>query len=459
MQQRTEVSASLAVDLRSHLARLRHAGLLIDVDRRVDPSLEVSRLMAELSRRERAGLFSDVSGNEIPLVYNILGSRQMLGLALNTDPAEVTSRFREARLHPLAPERMASPAPSQEVIVDPVELDLRRLPLVVHSEHDAGAYITAGMVICQDPDTGARNVSFNRMTPVAPDELAIRMMPPQQLGLIQAKAESRGEDLPVAIAIGMHPTAALSAATSPPMGFDEFAIAGALRGEPVPMVPGLTVPIDVPAEAEIVIEGYVQAGVRAPEGPFGDFLHYYVPQMDNHRLRVTAMSYRRAPIYQTMHAGSAEDVCLLGLGREADLLAAVAETGAQVVGVRLRPTILGAVISIRAQYDGQAKTVAMAAFGRYRWLKYCIVVDDDVDIEDDADVWWAIANRADVERDVVVIGNAGGFPRDEDGMHNSKLLIDAVAPVSARASFLRRVPPGGPRLRLEDYVSSLGGIG
>jgi 2,5-furandicarboxylate decarboxylase 1 len=340
----------------------------------------------------------------------------------------VTNAVEYGVQYPIEPVLVAGRAPSQECVLDGVAADLGALPTIVHSEHDAGRYITAGMVLTRDPETGLRNVSFNRICPVGPREAAIRMMPPQQLGQIQAKAERRGEDLPIAIAIGMHPTAGLGAAASPPLGHD------------------------VPAEAEFVIEGWVRCGVREPEGPFGDFLHYYVPRMNNHRFRVTSITHRQKAVYQTMHAGSREDVQILGVSREVDILDAIRRTGAQVSAVRLQPTILGAVVAITARYAGEAKSAAMAAMAAYRWLKYCVVVDPDVDVDSSDDVWWAVATRTALDRDVVVVPHTGGFPRDEGGMHDARLIIDATVPLDNAEHFYRRVPPGGGRVLLEDFV-------
>lgn len=440
-------------DLRGHLRVLERNGMLVRVDRPVDPATEASRLMAELERRHLAGLFTKMGSSATPLAYNLLADRRMVAMALGVPAGDVQDAFRRACKHPIAPEVVPGSAPSQEVVLTGEQADFRRLPMVVHSAHDNGPYITAGMVLTNDLRSGQRNVSFNRICPVGPLEAGIRMMPPQHLGQIQARAEEDDEDLPVAVAIGMHPTAVLGAAASPPLGHDELAIAGGLRGEPVRLVPGVTVPIDVPAEAEFVIEGYIRSGVRAPEGPFGDFLHYYVPVMDNHRLRVTAITHRTDAIYRTMHAGSAEDVQILGLSREVDILDAVQRTGAKVTAVRLNPTILGAVVAIEPRFAGEGKSAAMAALAAYRWLKYCVVVDPDVDVEDPGDVWWAVATRTALDHDVVVVPAAGGFPRDEGGMHNARLIIDATAPVGGTADFLRRVPPGDGRLRLEDFLS------
>ena len=437
--------------LRSFLSELDGQGLLVRIDRTVDPATEAARLMRELERRGVAGLFTDVAGADAALAYNLIGTRRALALALGVDETRVRERFAEAlerRIDPV----LVEDAPCQEVVHTGDEIDLRRLPLVTHSADDAGPYVTAGAVIANDPRTGARNVSINRMMLVGPAETGIRMMPPQQLGVTQARAEQDGADLPVAVSIGLHPLDTLAAGTSLPPGDDELALAGGLRGEPLRLARCVSVDLEVPADAEIVIEGVIPANVREPEGPFGDFLEFYVPQMDNHRLRVTAITHRRDPIFQTMVAGSREDVNLLGLSREVDVVTAVERTGARVVDAHLGPTILACSIAIEARYPGEAKNVGLAALGAYPWLKYCIVVDHDVDVQSLDDVWWAVANRSSPERAIVVAHGAPAFPRDAHGIHGSRAVIDATIPFGTWDHYRRRVPPGEAPLDLDEWL-------
>jgi 2,5-furandicarboxylate decarboxylase 1 len=442
---------SMTTGLRSFLSVLDEHGLLARLERTVDPATEAARLMRELERRGVAGLFTDVAGAEGSLAYNLIGTRRALALAMGVDESRVRDRFREAleqRLDPV----LVTDAPCQEVVLQGDDVDLRRLPLVTHSADDAGPYVTAGAVIANDPHTGARNVSINRMMLVGPAELGIRMMPPQQLGVIQAHAEADGADLEVAVAIGLHPLDTLAAGTSLPHGEDELRLAGGLRGEPLRVARAVSVDLEVPADAEVVIEGVVRANVREPEGPFGDFLEFYVPQMDNHRLRVSAITHRRDPIFQTMVAGSREDVNLLGLSRETDVVAAVERTGARLVDARVGPTILACAISIEARYPGEAKNVGLAALGAYPWLKYCIVVDHDVDVHSLDDVWWAVANRSSPERAIVVAHGAPAFPRDAHGIHGSRAIVDATIPFGTWEHYRRRVPPGGAPLDLDEWL-------
>jgi UbiD family decarboxylase len=282
-------------------------------------------------------------------------------------------------------------------------------------------------------------------------EAGIRMMPPQQLGVIQQRAEEAGQDLPVAIAVGVHPVDALAAATSLPPGEDELALAGGLRGEPVRLVRGVSVDLEVPADAEVVLEGYVRAGVREPEGPFGDFLQFYVPELRNHRFVLTAITHRRGAIFQTMSAGSREDTNLLGLSREVEIADAVLRTGAELVDLRLGPTIMGCAIAIRQRYPGEAKNVGLAAVGAYGWLKTCVVVDADVDVHDADDVAWAVTARSAPDRAFTVLAGAPAFPRDPHGVHASRVVVDATYPVGEDAAFERKRPPGGDRLDLAEW--------
>lgn len=437
--------------MRSFLGLLDEHGLLVRIEREVDPATEAARLMHELDVRGVSGLFTNVRGAHASLAYNLIGTRRALCLALGVAGSDLRRRFREGLDNRLTPVRVAD-APSQEVVATGSDADLGTLPRVIHSEKDAGPYLTAGMVLAHDPETGRRNVSINRMMLVDERETGIRMMPPQQLGVIQERAEAAGQDLPVAVAIGLHPLDTLAAGTSLPAGEDELELAGGLRGEPFRLVPGVSVPLDVPADAEIVVEGYVPGGVRAPEGPFGDFLQFYVPEMDNHRFRVTAITHRRDPILQTMVAGSREDVNLLGLSRETAVVEAVERTGADVADAWLGPTILGCTIAIRQRYAGEAKNVGLAALGAYGWLKYCVVVDEDVDVFDLDDVWWAVTTRSSPERAIRVLEGAPTFPRDAHGVHGSRAVIDATIPLGEWAAFERKRPPGGPRLDLDDWA-------
>ena len=439
-------------DLRSHLAVLERHGKLVRVPRPVDPGTELAALIIEAERRRQAILFESVRGSAMPCVANVVGDRTMVGLALGVPPEATVATFLD-RTRRRVPPVVGSEAPVQDVVHTGDAIDLRQLPLIVHADRDAAPYFTAGLVIARDPETGNRNVSFNRMMLRSPGEVGIRMMPPQHLGQIYERAAARGQNLPVAVAIGNHPAELVAGATTVALGDDELGLAGALRGEPTELVRCVSIDLEVPARAEIVLEGEVLAGVAEPEGPYGDFMQFYVPVMPNRVLRLTAITHRRDAIHQTMHAGQAEDTTLLALSREAQILDAVAATGADVRQVSLLPTILAGAISIRKRFEGEPKLVLAAAFGRYRWLKLCVVVDEDVDVLDVSDVWWAITTRSRLDQGVLHLTGTSGFPRDPHGLHTAKLGIDATIPLGAWSEYERKRAPGQGRLRLEDYLA------
>lgn len=440
-------------DLRSFIAQLDSNGLLVSLDKPVDARSQVANLTRDLQRRGVAGLFSNVNGHR--LISNVVGTRRSIELALDGDGEDPVKTFRRraaGRIKPIEVENAAS----QEVVTLGDDIDIAaQLPIVFHSSKDVSPYLTSGMVLAHDPETGLRNASVNRMPLRGPREVGVRMMAPQHLGLIYEKWEARGEALPVAVAIGLHPADYVAAATTIPYGDDELELAGALRGEPFPLVPAKTVPIMVPAHAEIVIEGHITVGDRVPDGPFGEFLSTYTmtPQVSN-RMVITAVTHRADPIYQMMAAGSREDVLLLGVGRAAELGRALEIAGTDVVAITLTPTILSAVISIRQRYDGEAKSVAMAALGVYRWLKYCIVVDDDIDVEDHEGVFWAITTRTNAQRDIISVPGTYNFPSpfDTAGIHSAKLIVDATFPCGERPEFERTSAPGAEQLRIEDFT-------
>jgi 2,5-furandicarboxylate decarboxylase 1 len=440
-------------DLRAFLELAEDRGHLVRIQRPVDPQTEAGALIAELERHGKVGLVEHVLGREGRLAANLLGRRDLLAAALRVEIDQVVPTYQRLLDCRVPTRRFDGPPPSQEVVHTGDDADLRCLPLIVHSTRDAGAYVTAGIVLARDRETGQRNVSINRMQMKDSHKAGIRMMPPQQLGVLQARAEAAGERLPIAVAIGNHPLDLVAAATTLPLGEDELELAGALRGEPFALAPALSQEgLEVPALAELVLEGYVEPGVREAEGPFGDFMQYYVPLMDNHVFRLTAITHRRDPILQAIHAGSMEDVNLLGISREAQVLAAVRSTGARVCAVRLLPTILGCAISIEQRYVGEAKAVAMAALGAYRWLKYCVVVDHDVDVNSVDDVWWAVTTRSNPADAITIVSKSGGFPRDPFAIHTSKAIVDATIPLGEWEEFERKRPPGHGVVRLEDFL-------
>ncbi len=437
--------------LRECFSQLQSANALLIVKREVDPRFEIAAVMQAAERKGKAVLFTNVKRPGYRLVNNVLGSREAAALLLGTEQELVTREWMDRVKKPLTPVEVPT-SPVKEVVQTGSSVNLEELPIVTHCEKDAGAFITAGMVVAKDPDSGVRNVSVNRMQLKGKNKLGIRMMPPQHLGLIHEKCEKHGKNLEIAVAIGNHPFDILAAASSLPYAKDEFTTAGALRKEPLELIKCETVDLEVPAAAEIVLEGEVLAGVREPEGPFGDFMQYYVPVMDNHVFIVKAITHRADAVYQTIQAGSLEDTHYLSLSREAAVLEATLRV-ADVRSVSLVPTILGCAVSIKKSSEEEPKKVIESAFNAYSWLKYCVVVDHDINVFDINDVWWAMNTRSRPDRGLLLKKNAPGFPRDAYNIHQSKLGIDATAPLNQWQEFERKTVPGAEDIVLGEYIS------
>ena len=243
--------------------------------------------------------------------------------------------------------------------------DIRTLlPVPTHSEHDHGAYITAGLVIARNPRTGVQNVSINRIEIHGPDRLGILILP-RHLHTFFAAAEAKGEALEVAIVIGVDPLTALASQAIAPIDCDELEIAGALHGKPLSVVKCLTNEVRVPAEAEIVIEGRLLPRVRELEGPFGEFPKYYSAREEREVIAIDAVTHRRDPVFHTIVPAEMEHLLLGAIPREATLLAHLQRSFPNVTDVHL--TVGGVaryhlVVQLRKTREGQAKNVMLGAF-------------------------------------------------------------------------------------------------
>lgn len=428
-------------DLREYLALLDEHGWLDHVTEKTD-LMAIPGVMKAQEKKGRTVLFENIDGYDYPLVNNLFGSREFLAEVFGCPVDEVARIFAErssGRIQPV----MTDNAPVQEIVCRGDEIDIWQFPFIVHGAKDAGRYITAGMVIAKDPETGVRNCSFNRMQLKGPAKTGFRMSPTQDLESYYKRSKALGKPLEIAVAIGNHPLDLLAAACGPARDVDELDIAGSLRGEPVPLAKCVSVDLEVPANAELVLEGYISIDEMEEEGPFGDFMEFYVPVMQNHIFHITALTMRKKPILQAISAGSKDDVTLLATPREAQLYKVFHDMNIDVRGINLAicNNYLTGAVSIRKVIENEPTNIIMAAFGSFKFMKNFIVVDQDVDVYDPKDLFWAISTRLRAERGVMVVPNAMGFGRDEHGIHTAKMGIDATAPLGCWDEFERVTAP------------------
>jgi 2,5-furandicarboxylate decarboxylase 1 len=430
---------------------LERNDLLVRIKKKVSPKFELAAVLKKVVSTGKAALFEKVDGYPNMVIGGITANRKMLALALGIEEKDLLKEYVRRSSQRIKP-TILNNSPLYENTHEQANVD--SIPQIIHFEKDAGPYIVAGVVAARDPETGFTNLSFNRMQIKMGRRMGIRMMPPQHLGVIHSKHEMEKRNLEIAVSIGNHPVVMMAASATLPYGHDHLEFAGALLGRPLEVVKCQTNDLLVPAYSELVLEGHVLAGVREKEGPFGEFMQYYTPITENHVFELKSIMHRTDYIYQTLICGSSEDLGLLALSREALLYKILTDMGYNVVDVSLMPFIFNGAISIKKRFDGEPKNVAMAAFGAYQWLKYCIIVDDDVDVRDLNEVWWAMATRSKPDTGIFIVGDALGFGReDKKRLHKSKVCIDATIPIDSKREFERKKIPGEETIDLHNYLN------
>ncbi|MDQ1129479.1 UbiD family decarboxylase [Microbacterium sp. SORGH_AS_0888] len=367
------------------------------------------------------------AGADVPVVTNLFASREriarMLGVPLDRLHAEYAAR--SARPLPLA----AASTSDHRVTED---VDLAALPLLRHFASDLGPYITSGVVLAVDPDTGVGNLSYHRATPAGARELALSLHSRGDLWRILAAYERRGERMPVAMVVGAHPLFMLAASARVPADVDERHVAGGLFGAPLEVVRTPRHGLEVPRSAEIVIEGCIDPAARAPEGPFGEFSGYSSDRSTHNVMTVEAVMTRPDPILVSVTGGrSAEHLTLARLPRESEMVDKLRARFPQVRRVHYpnSGTHFHAYVAIDQRRQGEARQIMLGLLGWDPYLKTVIAVDADIDVTDDAAVLWAMAVHVQPAQDVLIVDGLPGSPLDPSSSAEgttSRMGIDAT---------------------------------
>lgn len=431
---------------RASLDRMAATGRLQAYAAEVDPRLEVAGIMKKLDGGP-ALLFSKVDGYDIPVVGNLLSCQANCEAAFGIDYRAIRQFVARAMGDPKPP-AIVDKAPVQEnVLTDGFDLG-RMLPVLQHTAEDNGRFITAGIVITRDPETGVYNASYHRLQLVGPKRTSIRLDLGRHLRLAWERAKRKGESLPVVIAIGadlaLHYTAATMGSQMPEHA-DELAVAGGLCGRPLPVVKAVTQDLLVPAESEIVLEGRILHDETVQEGPFGEFVGYLAPAEPMPIIEITAVTHRKKPIYHAINGYGRETVVLRKYVLEASLLKVLASAAPIVTDVEMTAGGLHrfhAILQVKKtgpQHDGLQRNAILASFGALKDLDMIIAVDDDIDIRDPVDVEYAMATRMEASRDLFMIPGARGheYVRVSDRGIRTKLGIDATVPFADRPRFMR----------------------
>jgi len=433
---------------RDTVAQLEAQGEVQRIFRTVDPRYELSAVMTVLDR-EKVVYFERVAGYEMPVVGNLLGSRIRIARLLDVDPPGVERRLEEAIDQPLAPQTVKE-SPCQEIVSTEQVNVLGQLPIPTFFEREQGPYITAGVVVAKHPITGKRNISINRFQVLGPDRLVIGMAPTHHLRQLLGKARELGQPLEIAVSIGNHPAVLLASNYYVKLGHDEYDIAGSLLGEPLRITKGVSVDVEVPAEAEVVLEGIISGDELVEEGFVSEFHGLYENYGKSPVFKVQAITRRADAIFQVINPGYHAEHLLIGavcIG--ATTLHAVkrAVPGARSVVIPLGGGgRLHAIIALHERPAGEARKALFAAFAHCNLLKHVVVVDDDIDITDPEQVEWAIATRMRGDRDIVVIPGVKADRAEplEEELTVSKVGIIALKqPTGSRQDFTPASVPDG----------------
>lgn len=423
-------------DLRAFLNELDEAGELLCITETVSPVFDIA---ARIARHDgEALLFESLAGfPDWRLASGYVAQRSHFARALSCDVPDLIPRLADALANPqLAP--TVERAPCQEV-VEP-KVDLQRIPIPRYHPRDGGPYITAGVAVITDPAYG-RNLSFHRLMRIGRDRLVGRIVEQRGTDTAWRKAP---EGLPMAVCIGLPPQVLLAAAMSPEKGIDEMGIAEAMA--PSPTVKALTLPLRIPAAAELVLEGILTHDVDT-EGPFPDLTGTMDGTREQPVFHVTTITHRRNPIFHALLPAGREHKNLMGMPREPSIFAEVNRV-TRCTGVSITPggcSWLHAVIQIDPQGPQEAKRAIEAAFRGHSSCKHVVVVDTDVDLYDPYEVEWAIATRFRADRDLMILNDQPSSSLDPSARHvpgqkarTTKMGLDATIPWGAsREGYLR----------------------
>lgn len=462
-------------DLRSFLAEVEQLGpkFFVRVDKQVDFNYEPCVIQQKLAALGRypALRFDRVKGSSIPLVTNLFGNYEMLGLALGIKPGApkrgILETFRNRLANPIPTTMVSrSQAPVKEVIQTGADVDLGRLPILKHAELNGGKYITIGFLIVRDPETGTLNAGVYRHEIKSGNSFACMFNPAHHAGYIYRRYQELRRPMEAALVIGHHPAVVMGSLARGAMESNELEIMGALLGESLEVVQAETVDLPVPASAEIVIEGILDPAREASDGPFSEYTGFYGPAKDPVGLmQVRAVTMRKDTLYHDLDPSHREHNLAGVLSFEASVFESVKKLVPSVQAVYMPPSgscVFTAYVQIKKRVPGEGKSAGLAAIAAEPNLKIAVVVDDDVDIYDEEQILWAIATQCEADRDLTIIPNAMGAHlnpsaygerRHEKGPMNTKMIIDATRPVTM--PFADRIRPpkeAWERIRLEDYI-------
>ena len=449
-------------DLRDFIAFLEKKGELVRIAREVDPNLEMTEISDRTLRAKGpALLFENPVGHKMPVLCNLFGTPERVAMGMGQenvsalrDVGELLAFLKEPeppkglrdlweKRHDFKqvlnmPVKVVKKAPCQEIVLEGDQVDLDQLPIQTCWPGDVGPLVTWALAITRGPDKERQNLGIYRMQKIAKNKLIMRWLAHRGGALDYRDWQKKhpGKPYPVAIALGADPATTLGAVTPVPDTLSEYAFAGLLRGEKTQVTQCLGSNLQVPATAEIILEGFLQPGEEADEGPFGDHTGYYNEVERFPVFTIDRITHRRDPIYHSTYTGRPPDEpAVLGVALNEVFVPILQKQFPEITDFYLPAegcSYRMAVVSMKKQFPGHAKRVMMGVWSflrQFMYTKFVIVTDEDIDIRNWEDVIWAITTRMDPTRDTVMIDNTPidylDFASPVSGL-GSKMGLDAT---------------------------------
>jgi len=442
-------------DLRDFIKQLESQGELKRITLEVDPYLQMTEIA---DRTLKAGgpalLFENPKGYDIPVLVNLFGTAKRVAMGMGEDSVEAlrdvgkllaflkepeppkglkdawSNRAKFSKVLDMAP-KIRKSAPCQKIVFKDDDVDLTKLPIQTCWPEDAAPLITWGLVVTKGPNKSRQNLGIYRQQLVSKNQLIMRWLAHRggALDFKDWQQSHPGEKFPISVALGADPATILAAVTPVPDSLSEYAFAGLLRGSKTELVNCLNNDLQVPASSEIVLEGYLEEGNLAPEGPYGDHTGYYNEVEEFPIFTVTCITMRKDPIYHSTYTGRPPDEpAILGVALNEVFVPILQKQFPEIVDFYLPPegcSYRMAIVSIKKQYPGHAKRILFGIWSflrQFMYTKFIIVCDDDIDIRNWEDVIWAMTTRMDPSRDTTLVENT---PID---------YLDFASPVSGLGS-------------------------
>lgn len=442
-------------DFREFLDALKREGDLIEVSRAVDLDTEIGKALKQVYVKKGPAVVFTNTGKPHPLVAGVYGTRSKALLAFQATEGNVLEKVLHGLDNPIPPTMTASAsAPCHEVILLDDKINIKDFPVPTYSPNDGGPFITPGITVSKDPVTGVPDIGHYRYQIMGENVLSFLAQPFHRFGKNMNKAREMGKDhFEGAVVIGVDPVLAYTCQVQVTDDTNDWSVAGGLRGEPVELVKCVTVDVEVPATAEVVIEFVVDFNTKVVEGPLGEYTGYYTPASEKPIARITAITHRKNPYFQGLLTGKpvTENHILKQIPFEASFLKTMKKQFPTIHEIAIPPSggvSFYTVISMKPRFAGEAKQAILAAMASNIRPKWVIIVDPDIDVHDSTEVEWALSFRVQPAQDVIIVEKIPSGPLDpsvdeKSALGNrtmSAIGIDATRPYGVDFPIVADVP-------------------